>query len=557
MLLPLARAQRLRLVAGAILMGGESVSSLGVPWLAGLFAGSVLASGSADLRLVLLGLLALLALHSLCRFGSVLILSEAASRVVAGLRADLYDRLQALPIADFQKIRVGEAIGLLTNDVYVVGSFLTGTALSALTLALTAAGAAILMVRIRADLALFVLILVPIFFLLSKVIGRRLRPVAAEVQREEGAIIANAHENLQLLYAVKAFGRERAEGARFRRRVEDLVHLSRRQRFVQAAFGPSVQFAAAAGMLSLLGLASADALEGRLDAAALVSFLLYAQLLARPVAGLADVYGQTQVALASLDRLAQVLHRDTEPPLDQGVPLRHVRGDLRLEGVRFAYEGRQETLRGVDLHVAVGETIAIVGPNGAGKSTLGHLLLRLYEPTAGRILVDGSDLASASLASVRGCIGVVPQNVLLFHGSVSENIGYGRQAATREEIERAARTAGAHAFICRLPLGYDTPIGDAGARLSGGEKQRIALARALLRDPPILLLDEATSNFDPVGEREFLQRCGATLACRTVIWITHRGAALEVAHRIVHMNAGEIVLVEPGRVRCSSSASSR
>jgi subfamily B ATP-binding cassette protein MsbA len=218
-----------------------------------------------------------------------------------------------------------------------------------------------------------------------------------------------------------------------------------------------------------------------------------------------------------------------------------VKGEIEFRAVGFAYGGRPPALAGVDLRIAAGETVAVVGPNGAGKSTLAHLLMRLHEPSSGRILIDGIDIAGVSLASLRSQIGVVPQHVLLFNATVRDNIAYGRPEPSQTEIEAAARAARAHDFIAALPQGYDTLIGDRGVRLSGGQQQRIALARALLKDPPILILDEATAMFDPQGEAEFLAACQDTLRRRTVLLITHRPASLAAADRVVHMEGGRIV----------------
>jgi subfamily B ATP-binding cassette protein MsbA len=218
-----------------------------------------------------------------------------------------------------------------------------------------------------------------------------------------------------------------------------------------------------------------------------------------------------------------------------------VQGDVSFEGVTFSYPGRPPALRDVELHVPAGETVAIVGPNGAGKSTLAHLLTRLHEPSKGRITIDGIDIAAVSLASLRSQIGVVPQHVLLFNGTIYDNIAYGRPAPTPEEVEAASRSARAHEFIVALPQGYNTIIGDHGVRLSGGQRQRVALARAVLKDPPILILDEATAMFDPEGEREFLEACRDVLNKRTVLLITHRPASLAVADRALRMENGKLV----------------
>ena len=522
----------------------ESAAALAVPWLGGQVAGLLFPDGSGSvpgLTAMLLGMLGLFLLQALLKFGNSYLLGDVAERIVSDLKVRLYDHLQALPLSFFHQRRHGETLALLTRDVYVVSGFLSGTAVSVVPLLFTVAGSLVFMFRLQPRLALLVMAAIPLFYLALKVVGRRLRPLAARLQDEHAAAIAIAEENLGMLPAIKTFTREPEESGRFRSQIDRILHLTRRQLRIHAALDPVVQFIAAAGIVLLLGLAGQELLGGRMTPAELVSFLLYAQLLTRPVAGLADVYGQTQTARGALSRLLAALDERPEPAADQGRPLPAVKGRIDFEDVSFAYPGRAPALRDLSLHIEPGETVAIVGPNGAGKSTLAQLLMRLHECSQGRVRVDGVDIATVSLGSLRRQVGVVPQHVLLFNASVSDNIAYGRSDATPQEIETAARLARAHEFIESLPDGYDTLVGDRGVRLSGGQQQRLALARALLKDPPILILDEATAMFDPQGEAEFLEGAQDALAGRTVLLITHRPASLAVADRIIRMADGRIV----------------
>ena len=545
-LLALARPQGATLAVAAVLMVAESAAALAVPWLGGRLAAVLLpgAPAGSPVAPILAALLALFGAQALLRFGHTYLLGAAAERIVSALRVRLYDHLQALPLAYFQQRRHGETLALLTRDVFVLGGYVSGTLVSLVPLLFTVAGALLLMFALQPWLALCAAFAIPLFSLALKVVGRRLRPLATRLQDEHAQAIAIAEENLGLLPAIKTFTRERQESQRFRQQVERIVRLSNRQLRIQAALGPAVQFVAALGVVALLALASMEIAAGRLTPAALVSFLLYALLLTRPVAGLADVYGQTQSARGALARLLDALEEPPEAASGAGAPLPSVQGAVAFEHVSFAYPGRPDALRDVSLRIAAGETVAIVGPNGAGKSTLAHLLMRLHECASGRITIDGTDIAGASLESLRRQIGVVPQHVLLFNASVRENIAYGRADAIDDEVEAAARLARAHDFIAALPHGYDTAIGDRGVRLSGGQQQRVALARALLKDPPILILDEATAMFDPQGEIEFLDEARDALAGRTVLLITHRPASLAVADRIVRMDGGRIVVDE-------------
>jgi subfamily B ATP-binding cassette protein MsbA len=521
----------------------ESVVMLGVPWAGGLLTEAILRGGTGpDIGGILLAMLGLFALQSLFQFASGYLLDGTADQIIADLRTRLYDHLQALPLAFYHRRRLGDALALLSTDVYVIGAFLSSTVVALLPLLITAGGAVVMMIGIRADLAVLVVVLIPLFYLLAKISGRIMRPLSVRLQNEEAGAIAMAQENLALLAAIKTFTREPQESARYRGQIDLILRLSAQQRRLVAAFGPLAQFVAAAGVVLVIALARGDLAAGQLAPGQLVSFLLYAQLLVRPVASLADLYGHTQGVRGALVRLQQAMGEQPEPKGQIGTPLATVKGDIEFRSVSFAYEGRSLALDRLHLHISAGETVAVVGPNGAGKSTLGHLLMRLYQPAEGQVMIDGIDISTVSLESLRRQIGVVPQHVLLFNATVRDNIAFGQQQPDQAAIEAAARAARAHEFIVQLPQGYETVIGDRGVRLSGGQQQRLALARALLKDPPILILDEATAMFDPQGEAEFLHACHDTLRRRTVLLITHRPASLAAADRCVHMDSGRLLV---------------
>ncbi|MFP8781179.1 ABC transporter ATP-binding protein [Hydrogenophaga sp. RWCD_12] len=527
----------------SLLMLAETAVSLAVPWLAGRYAGGLFTGSVVAVGGLLVWLVMLLAAQGLLRFFSGWATGRTAEAVLASLRVRLYDHLQALPLGWFQQRKHGDVVALLTYDVERLSTYLSGTLTNLLPLLVSLVGALVMMARIDGRLTLLVLATVPVFYLVMKVMGRRLRPLSNQLQQAYADAMAVAEENLQMLPAIKTFTREPLESARYREHVDRIFRLSNQERLIYAAMGPTVQFLAAAGMVLVLWLLGSG--QGR-SPAEMVSFLLYAAFLTRPVGSLADIYGQTRQARGALQRLGEVLQELPEPDASTAADLPPVRGEIGMQDVGFAYPGRGPTLQGLNLRVMAGETVALTGVNGAGKSTLVHLLMRLIVPSQGVVRIDGHDIAGVRLESLRRQIGVVPQHVLLFNGSVLDNIAWGLPGASLDAVQEAARKAQAHDFITQLPQGYDTLIGDQGVRLSGGQRQRIALARALLKDPPILVLDEATAMFDPEAERSFIADCHDALARRTVILITHRPASLALADRVLRLEGGVLHEVPRG-----------
>jgi ABC-type multidrug transport system fused ATPase/permease subunit len=520
-----------------LLLLASSALALAQPWLAGQLTGALLDPAEAHwpMQQILLAWLALLVSRCLLGFGSQYCIGSTGEALAARLRSRLHAHLQALPLRYHQQHRRGDLLAILSNDAEIISSFVTNTLIQLLPLLLTFIGAVVMMTVIDPLIAGLALLLVPAYYLVVKIIGRGIRPISRAWVEAYSNLFTFIDENLSMLPAIKAFNREGEESARFAGHNSKLLSLSRRQLLAQSLLEPAVGLMAGLGLLLLLWLGSTRIATGELAPEALVSLLLYAMLLNQPMKGLANVYGQVQRARGAAERIIDFLGEQPEPD-DRGKPaLPPVSGAIQFEGVDFHYPDGKPVLQGLDLHIVAGETVAITGPNGAGKSTIAHLLLRMADPDAGRVVIDGIDIAGVSLASLRSQIGLVAQHTLLVNGTVSENIAYGRPLVDEAVIELAARRAHAHEFISQLPDGYDTLIGDQGLRLSGGQRQRVSLARTLLVDPPILILDEATSMFDPAGEENFITECRELLGGKTVLLITHRPASLALAQRIVRL----------------------
>ena len=525
------------LALALVLMLVQSTATLSQPWLGGVLTDRLLlGAGSGPLLWVLFGLI--VAQQAIGYLVSIQ-LQAVSGRLVADAGSHVYAHLQSLPLAWHHARQRGDVLALLTGDVYRLGTYVTGTLVPLVPLLFTFAGALLMMLRVAPAIAIAIGVLMPLLFVLLKLVGRRLRPLSHQAMQAWADQASMAEQNLSMLPVIKAFATDPVEARRYAGQVEAVRDIDLRRARLEGAIAPVVHVLGAGAVLLLLGLAGRHVASADLRVGELVSLLLYGLVLVNPVSQLAHVYGSTQSARGTVQRMLAAL--GAAPEVDTGArAFAGVRGEVSFEGVDFAYPGRPPLLQAFDLRIAAGETVAITGPKGAGKSTLVHLLLRLLEPGVGRVCIDGIDVRAFRLAALREGVGLVSQQVLLFNASVADNIAYGRSDATPAQIEAAARAARAHAFVAALPQGYDTVIGDQGVRLSGGQKQRIALARALLKDPAILVLDEATAMFDPDGEAEFIAECHDVLKQRTVILITHRPASLALADRILRLDGGSL-----------------
>ncbi|HEX7837417.1 MAG TPA: ABC transporter transmembrane domain-containing protein [Kofleriaceae bacterium] len=548
-LLPLIRPHRARFLLALAALCGASAVALVYPWAAQQ-AVDVGMSEKTTSRLDLI----VLAVFGVSILNGVLVwlrhysVSWLGERVVADLRRLVFDRVLILPLSWFHERRSGELVGRLASDVTVIEDVVGSQLSMALRNSLQLAGAMAMLFVIDAKLTLLMLAIVPPITLTTIFFGRRIRKMSRAVQDELARVSGQVQESIGAIGTVQAFVRESYEAGRYRSGVE-------------AAFGKTLAlvrwrswFFSTAMTSGYIGVAAVFWLGGRarvsheLTSGQLLSFFLYTFIVVGALADVADLWGALQRAAGATDRLFAVIDtvpeiRDPEPAL----ALPPGKGRVKLERVSFAYPSRrgQPVLTDVELEIAPGEVVALVGPSGAGKSTILSLLYRFYDVDAGRVLFEGVDVKQLALRDLRRALAMVAQEPVLFSGTILDNIGYGRDGATRAEIERAARDAYAHDFITGFPDGYATVIGERGTKLSGGQKQRISLARALLADPRVLILDEATSNLDAESEAAVQAALTRLMQGRTTIIVAHRLSTVRDADRIVVIDGARVV--EQGR----------
>ncbi|MDH3316858.1 MAG: ABC transporter ATP-binding protein/permease [Gammaproteobacteria bacterium] len=544
----LARTIRTGIAALALLTLAQYGTGLAVPWISGRLTSTLLDSGGLEravLDLLFAGLALALVVQGALIIANIRQSASLQMGLLAAMQARVYAHLQSLPLAFFHQRRTGALLSLLTHDAGQVAGFVATAIGPALPHVLTFLAALGLMMSIDWKLGAAAGLAVPLFFLAAKLFMRKIRPLSTALSESYGRASAHAESHLSAMLLIKAFNRSTSSTSEYAGEVDRVSQTAQQVSMALGRVQPGLNLAAGLFAVGLVWLLSSRLMAGALGPGELVSFLMYGYFLARPVGQLAAMYGQLQHARASAARIRDVLDTEPEPRGEPGRTLSNVRGEIEFRNVSFAYPERPPALNGIDLHIHPGETVALVGENGAGKTTLAHLLLRFADADKGEIYLDGENLKSFDIKSLRAQIGLVPQNVLLLDGSIAENIAFGREPVSLQQIESAARLAQAHRFIEELPLGFDTLVGERGVKLSGGQQQRIALARALLEDPPLLVLDEATAQFDPGGEANFLETLSDAFKDRTVLLITHRPAALAVADRIVQMEHGRIVHENP------------
>ncbi len=519
-----------------------AAANLYVPWIIKNIIDDVLTTRDmVMLNTIAVGIVVVFFFRGIFYYGQTYLVSYIGQHVIIDVREVLYRKFQRLQLAYYEKRQTGNIMSYITNDVAALQAALVDSLIDMVTEGSVLIGSIGMMFYLDWKLSLLTFVTMPIIAKAMNIFGRKLKSSGTVIQERTADITAFLQESISAVRIVKSFVREAYEIERFRE--QNYLNFKAQMKNVQlmSLLTPTVEFISAIGVTFIIWFGGYEVVNGVLTAGSLIAFLTYAVNLANPVKRLSRVYGTVQKAMAAADRVFEVLDLDEKiKDKEDAIELPQIDGRVSFEKVSFAYKKDHPALREVTLEANPGEMVAIVGPSGAGKSTIANLIPRFYDVTAGTIRIDGVDIRDVRLDSLREQIGIVPQETMLFSGTVAFNIRYGRLDATEEEIVAAAKAANAHEFIMGLSDGYDTKIGERGSSLSGGQRQRISIARAILKNPRVLILDEATSALDTESEKVVQAALDKLMLGRTSFVIAHRLSTILQADSIIVLEDGQV-----------------
>jgi ATP-binding cassette subfamily B protein len=539
----LTQPYRLRTALSTVSLLTATATALAPPYLAKVALDDAV-KGHGGARLVLVVVLFLAA--GLANWGMTYVETYmtgwVGERILADLRNRLFAHLQRLSLGFYERNRAGVIISRLTNDVEAIDQLVTDGVTSLVQNSLTLIGTAVILFVLDWRLALATCTVLPLMTIATAMFRKRSARAYAQVRERLGLVTATLAEDIAGMRVVQAFNREQAAFENFRNVAQRYREANMRTVVLNGIYFPAVDLFSTAALAVVLAYGGHLYFGHSISLGTLFAFMLYVNNFFDPVQQLSQLYNTFLSATAALDKIMGVLDEEPQVVDRPGArELARIGGHVRFEGVRFTYGRGDEVLHGIDLDVPAGTTVALVGHTGAGKSTIAKLLARFYEPTHGRITIDDVGLNEVTQESLRRQLGVVPQEGFLFAGTVAENIAFGKPDASSDEVVRAAQTVGAHEFILRLEDGYETQLGERGSRLSLGQRQLVAFARALLADPRVLILDEATSSVDIGTERRIEEALRVLLADRTAFIIAHRLSTIRDADLIVVLEHGRVV----------------
>jgi len=521
----------------------SSLLGLATPWLMQQVIDKALELGSlAVVGLYAVGLVAVSILGGIFGFGQRYGMAYVVQGAIYDIRNDLYDFILHLPFSFHDRTRTGQLISRMTSDVDQISRFFGFGLSNLLSMALTFVGASFILFRMNWQLAVMGLMIMPLMTFTALRGSSSLGPRFYGLRQQFGRITAQLQENFSGARVVKAFAREEYEITKLRRELEEFLQRQMGLIKVFSLFMPAMSFLTNLGMLLILVYGGWSVINGRLSLGGLVASQGYLMMLIGPIRMIGWMVVMGKQASAAGQRIYEVL--DSRPEVvesPKAIELPRLRGEVRFRNVSFAYEEGSDVLHDINLTVRPGEMVALLGATGSGKTSIVNLIPRFYDVTAGQVTVDGYDVREVKLESLRKQIGTVFQEAFLFSDTMAENIAYGRNGASMEEIVRAAKLAQAHDFIMSFPEGYQTRVGERGITLSGGQRQRVTIARALLLDPRILILDDSTSSVDVETEYLIQQALAAAMRDRTAFVIAHRLSTVKNADRIIVLNDGRIV----------------
>ncbi len=520
-----------------------SLISLAMPYAARYLVDSVFVSySSKELNQITLILLSLFVIQALIGYEQNYLLHFLGQRVIADLRLSIQQHLLYLPLRFFKESRVGEIVSRVTNDVTTLQVVLTETPIAMLRQVVTIIGGITLMAIMNWQLTLMIFVIIPPLIALAIIFGRKVERLSTLIQDRLAAAISALEESISGIRIVKSFTQEGYEKKRFKDRIEKTFDTTMDRTRMRAAFIPLVSFLGFIAVTGIMWIGGQFVLNNSLTPGELVAFLFYMIMVAAPLGEFAGVYTQVREAMGAATRIFEIMETPSEPLQSaEAETLPKIKGEVTFHHVSFEYEKNNLVLDDINLTVYSSEVIALVGPSGVGKTTMVNLIPRFFDPFEGSIEIDGHHITDVTLHSLRSQIGLVPQETFLFGGSIAENIAYGNLNASQEAIIKAAKAAYAHDFILSLPNGYETEVGERGVKLSAGQRQRIAIARALLKDPRILILDEATSALDSESEQMVQKALQVLMENRTTFVIAHRLTTIKNADRILVLQEGQIV----------------
>jgi ATP-binding cassette, subfamily B, bacterial MsbA len=486
--------------------------------------------------------LGLVIVQGLCSMAHSYLTASISQHIVADFRRHLFAHLQTLSVSFFARRRTGELLSRLMNDVTVVQSVVTETPIDTAKQLVTFVGGIAFLLAMNWRLCLLILVLLPLLVVVAKFFGRRLKSLSTSIQDQTAALSTLIEEVISGIRIVKSFVQTRREETRFSEQIQATVSLTMRRAGIMAVFIPVITLLTFSAAAAVLWYGGRQVIDGAVSPGELFAFVLFAGILIGPFSSAARVFAQIREAQGATERVFEILDtRSDVRDAPDAMVLPGVSGHITVERVSFAYDPRQPVLTDVSFEANPGELVAIVGPTGAGKTTLMNLIHRFYDPTEGRLTIDGLDLRQVTLESWYRHIALVPQETILFGGTILDNIRYGNRDAVEEAVEEASRAAHAHDFIMSFPDGYLTLVGEKGMTLSGGQRQRIAIARAILKSPRVLLLDEATSALDSESERLVQEALEQLMKGRTTFVIAHRLTTIQRADCILVLNKGRLI----------------